>query len=195
MSDTNSAPQSEPKNDGSPGIEAAVNDSLEEKIKRLESEVAEAKDRHLRAVAEMENLRKRFERERADEKKYAITRFARDLTPVVDNFARALKAVTAEQRDNPSVRSLLDGVELTERELLAALERNGVKRIVPKGEPFNPNFHQAVAEVPMEGAVPGSVIEVVEAGYVLEDRLLRPAMVVIAKTAPSPTGASVDTKV
>lgn len=194
MSDTNSEPQSEQKNDSAPEINAVANDFPEEKIKRLEAEIAEAKDRHLRAVAEMENLRKRAERERVDEKKYAISRFVRDLTPVVDNFARALKAVTAEQRDNPSVRVLLDGVELTERELLAALERNGVKRIVPKGEPFNPNFHQAVAEIPMEGVAPGSVIEVVEAGYVLEDRLIRPAMVVIAKAASGPAGASVDTK-
>jgi molecular chaperone GrpE len=194
MSDTNSEPQGEPKNDMPPGGEAAANASPEDTIKRLEAEIAEAKDRHLRAAAEMENLRKRFERERTDERKYAITRFVRDLTPVADNLARAIKAVTAEQRDDPSVRVLLDGVELTERELLAALERHGVKRIVPKGEAFNPNFHQAVAEIQMEGVVPGSVIEVIEAGYVLEDRLIRPAMVVIAKAAGGAAGASVDTR-
>ena len=193
MSDTNSEPQSEPKKEPSPGMEAAVSAPPEDTIKRLETELAEAKDRYLRTAAEMENLRKRLERERADERKYAISRFVRDLTPVADNLGRALKAVTPQQRDDPSVRSLLDGVELTERELLAALERNGVKRIVPKGEPFNPNFHQAVAEVPMEGAAPGSVIEVIEAGYVLEDRLIRPAMVVIAKATGS-AGANVDTK-
>ncbi|MFZ1990537.1 MAG: nucleotide exchange factor GrpE [Alphaproteobacteria bacterium] len=194
MSDTNSEPQSELKKDVPPQQDAEANLPPEEIIKRLEVELAEAKDGRLRIAAEMENLRKRLERERTDERKYAISRFVKDITPVADNLARALKAVTAEQRDNPSVRGLLDGVELTERELLAVLERNGVRRIVPKGEPFNPNFHQAVAEIQMDGATPGSVIEVIEPGYVLEDRLVRPALVVIAKAGAAPAGATVDTK-
>ncbi len=194
MSDTNSESETEPENEAQPSANDEANASPADPVKRLEAELAEAKDRHVRVVAEMENLRKRFERERNDERRYAISRFVRDLTPIADNLARALKAVTDEQRDDPLVRGLLEGVELTERELLSALERNGVKRIVPKGEPFDPNFHQAVAEVPMEGTAAGSVIEVIEPGYVLEDRLIRPAMVVVAKAAPSAAGAAVDTK-
>ena len=194
MNDTDSQPQTEPNKEAPPPPSGEVGGAPEDTIKKLQAELAEARDRILRTAAEMDNLRKRTERERADERKYAITRFVKDLTPVADNLARALKAVTAEQRDNPSIRGLLDGVELTERELLAALERNGVKRIVPKGEPFNPNFHQAVAELQMDGAAPGSVIEVIEPGYVLEDRLVRPAMVVIAKASTVAAGATVDSK-
>jgi len=194
MSDTNTEPQSEPVKDVPPSPNTEATASPDEVVKRLEAELTETKDRRLRAAAETENLRKRMERERAAERKIEISRFVRDLTPVADNLARALKAVTAEQRESPNVRGLLEGVELTERELLAALERNGVKRIVPKGEPFNPNFHQAVAEVQIDGVAPGSVIEVIEPGYVLEDRLVRPAMVVIAKAGTAAAGANVDTK-
>jgi len=194
MSNTNSEPRAEHEAEPQSGTNAEAIVSSEEMIKRLEAELAEARDRHVRALAEMENLRKRLERERAEERKYAITRFVRDLTPVADNLARALKAVTTEQHENPLMRVLLDGVELTERELVSVLERNGVKRISPKGETFNPNFHQAVAELPIEGAASGTVVEVIEPGYVLEDRLIRPALVVVAKAAGNSAGSTVDAK-
>ena len=159
-------------------------------IQSLEAEITELKDRLLRAMAETENVRRRAERERSDIAKYAISPFARDLTAVADNLARALKAVPEDQKANDAVRALIDGVELTERELLSVFEKHGVKRIVPKGEAFDPNFHQAVAEVPAPaGAASGTVLDVIEAGYVLDERLIRPAMVVIAKaTSASPAG-------
>jgi molecular chaperone GrpE len=191
MTDTNAAQNDAAQNDES---QALPPEQAASAILALEAELAEMKDRLLRAVAETENVRRRAERERAEEKKYAITRFARDLTGVADNLSRALKAVPDDQKNDPAMRALIDGVELTERELLSVFEKNGVKRIVPAGEPFNPNFHQAVAEIPVPGATAGTVLEVIEAGYVIDERLIRPAMVVIAKApAANVSGVNVDT--
>jgi molecular chaperone GrpE len=158
----------------------------EERLAAVEAELAETKDRLLRALAETENARRRFQREREDAQKYAISAFAKDLLSAVDNLRRALDAVPEAEFADPRTRSLLDGVAATERELLAAFERHGLKRIDPKGERFDHNFHQAIFEAERPGAPAGTVIEVLQPGYLLHDRLLRPAMVGVATGGASP---------
>jgi molecular chaperone GrpE len=152
----------------------------------LEREHAEMKDRLLRALAEMENLRRRTEREVADSRLYSVTSFARDLLVVADNMRRALEAVTPELRASTqsAAKALVDGVELTERELLKALEKNGVRQFTPLGEKFDPNLHQAMFEVPDATVPAGSVVQVVQPGYMIGDRILRPALVGVSKGGP-----------
>ena len=147
---------------------------------------AELKDKLLRALAEMENLRKRTEREVADARAYGIADFARDLLGIADNIRRALDAITPELRGSAeqSVKALIAGVELTERELLKALEKNGVRQFTPRGEKFDPNKHQAMFEVPNASVPAGSVSEVVQPGYMIGGRVLRPAMVGVSKGGP-----------
>jgi molecular chaperone GrpE len=149
---------------------------------------AEFKDRLLRTLAEMENLRKRTAREVADARLYSVTAFARDMLAVADNMRRALDAVSAELRASvdPGVKALIDGVELTERELLKGLERNGVSQFTPRGEKFDPNVHQAMFEVPNASVPAGSIVEVVQPGYMIGERMLRPAMVGVSKGGPRP---------
>jgi molecular chaperone GrpE len=144
---------------------------------------AELKDRLLRTLAEMENLRKRTEREVADSRLYGVTSFARDVVAVADNMRRALEAVSPELRASaePGVKALIDGLELTERELLKALEKNGVRQFTPRGEKFDPNVHQAMFEVPDPAVPAGSVVEVVQPGYMIGERVLRPALVGVSK--------------
>ena len=166
--------------------EGAATVSPEERVEALEAELAETKDRLLRALAETENVRRRAQREREDTLKYAISNFARDLLSPVDNLRRALDSVKEAEIDDPRAKSLLDGVAATERELLATFERHGLKRIDPKGERFDHNFHQAIFEAERPGAAPGTIIEVLQPGYVLHDRLLRPAMVGVAKAGSPP---------
>jgi len=147
---------------------------------------ADLKDRLLRTLAEMENLRKRTEREVADARQYGVAGFARDLLGVADNMRRALDAVSPELRSNAEAgfKALIDGVELTERELLKALEKNGVRQFSPRGEKFDPNVHQAMFEVPNASVPAGSVVEVVAPGYKIGERVLRPAMVGVSKGGP-----------
>jgi molecular chaperone GrpE len=163
--------------------EATEGETPEARIAALEAEVAEQKDRALRALAEAENTRRRAERDRADAQKYAVSGFARDLLGAADNLRRALDSLPATEAKDDKTRSLLEGVAATERELLAAFERNGLKRIDPKGEKFDHNFHQAIFEAENTGQPAGTVVEVLQPGYVLHDRLLRPAMVGVAKGA------------
>jgi molecular chaperone GrpE len=152
----------------------------------LEREHAEMKDRLLRTLAEMENLRKRTEREVADARLYGVTSFARDMLGVADNMRRALDAVPAEARGHAEagMKALVEGVELTERELLKALEKNGVRQITPLGEKFDPNFHQAMFEVPDASVPAGSIVQVVQPGYKIGERLVRPALVGVSKGGP-----------
>jgi molecular chaperone GrpE len=147
---------------------------------------AELKDRLLRTLAEMENLRKRTEREVTDARLYGVASFARDVVAVADNMRRALDAVSPELRTSAEagVKALIDGVELTERELLKALEKNGVRQFSPQAEKFDPNVHQAMFEVPNASVPAGSVVEVVQPGYMLGERVLRPAMVGVSKGGP-----------
>lgn len=152
-----------------------------DRLAALEAEVAEWKDRALRAAAETENVRRRGQKERDDANKYAVSNFARDLLSSVDNLRRAVDSVPESKISDELTRTLLTGVAATERELLNALEKNGVKRIDPKGERFDHNLHQAIFEAENTGQPAGTVVEVLQAGYVLHDRLLRPAMVGVAK--------------
>jgi molecular chaperone GrpE len=149
----------------------------------LAKEAADARDRMLRTLAEMENLRKRTSREVADARTYGITGFARDVLDIADNLQRALDAVPAEAKAaaDPGLKALIEGVELTERSLLNALEKHGVKKFDPMGEKFDPNFQQAMYEVPDPSVPAGTVVHVVQAGYMIGDRVLRPAMVGVAK--------------
>ncbi len=151
-----------------------------------EEQIAELKDQLLRARAETENVRRRAAREKEDASRYAMANFARDMLGVSDNMHRALDAVPEDARGgDDAMGSLWQGVEMTERELLAALERHGIKRLDPVGEKFDHNLHQAMFEVPGADAEPGTVVQVVQAGYVIGERLLRPAMVGVAKAAPA----------
>src|SRR5436309_2479471 len=152
----------------------------------LAREAAEYKDKLLRTLAEMENLRRRTEREVVDARQYGIAAFARDILAVADNMDRALAALDAELREkaDAGVKALLDGVELTERELLKVLEKHGVKKFEPLGEKFDPNLHQAMYEVADPTVPAGTVAQVVQAGYMIGDRMLRPALVAVAKGGP-----------
>jgi len=159
-------------------------------VELLAKELAEARDKTLRTLAEMENLRQRTRREVADSKVYGITGFARDVLDIADSLQRALDAVPAETREraDPMLKTLIEGVELTERALLNTLEKNGVKKFDPSGEKFNPNFQQAMYEVPDASVPSGTVVQVVQAGFMIGERVLRPALVGVskggAKTAP-----------
>lgn len=158
----------------------------------LEREHAEMKDRLLRTLAEMENLRKRTEREIADSRLYSVTSFARDLLVVSDNMRRALETVSPELRNNEEsgVKAFIEGIELTERELLKALEKNGVRQFTPQGEKFDPNLHQAMFEIPDATVPAGSVVQVVQPGYMIGDRVLRPALVGVSKGGPKSAPAA-----
>lgn len=156
-------------------------------VELLKAENAELRDRVLRAHAEMDNIRKRTEREKSDAQKYALTKFARDIVGVGDNFQRAIETVPADAAEQvPALKSFLEGVTMTERELINVLERHGIKRIDPKGLPFNPHHHQAVMEQPNPDVPAGTVTQVFQAGYLIEDRVLRPAMVVVARGGLKP---------
>jgi molecular chaperone GrpE len=152
----------------------------------------ELRDRLLRSLADMENLRKRTEREVADARLYGVASFARDVLVVADNMRRALDAVAPELRAGAetAVKALIDGVELTERELLKALEKNGVRQFTPQGEKFDPNQHQAMFEVPDATVPAGNVVQVVQPGYMIGERVLRPALVGVSKGGPKTAPAS-----
>jgi molecular chaperone GrpE len=152
-------------------------------VETLQKEASEARDRMLRTLAEMENLRKRTAKEVADARLYGITGFARDVLDIADNLQRALDAVPAEARANADagLKGLIEGVELTERSLHSALEKHGVKKLDPQGQKFDPNFHQAMYEVPDASVPSGTVVQIMQAGYTIGERVLRPALVGVAK--------------
>ena len=157
-----------------------------EAVVRLLKENEELKDRALRVAADMENLRRRTARDVHDARSYAIANFARDMLSVSDNLGRALDAIPAEMKasGDAGFKALIEGVELTERSLHQALEKNGVKKFDPKGEKFDPNVQQAMYEVPDASVPAGTVVQVIQAGYMIGDRVLRPAMVGVAKGGP-----------
>jgi molecular chaperone GrpE len=165
------------------GIDLNIDDILDP-VASLQAERDELKDQMLRAVAEMENTRRRAERDVAQSRKYGHTGFARDLLSVVENLSRAVEALP-EERDNldDTMKNLVIGVEMISRELASVLERHGISRIMPMGEKFNHNQHQAMFEVPTNDAEPGTVVQVAQSGWMLHDRLLSPAMVGVAKAA------------
>lgn len=161
----------------------------EDVLEAAQAEIARLKDQLLRALAETENVRRRAQREREDAAKFGVTAFARDLLPVADNLRRALDSIPREAlQENELLRALAEGVEMTERELLAAFERHHIRKIEPLGERFDSNLHQAMFEVPGSGQPAGTVVQLLQPGYLLHDRLIRPAMVGVAKGEPAGNG-------
>src|SRR5262249_31278713 len=176
-----------------PGADRVANEAerVAALVEQLAREAADNKDKLLRSLAEMENMRRRTDRQVADARAYAITACARDVLAVADNMNRALSAIDPQLRAtaDAGLKSLLEGVELTERELHKVLEKHGVKKFEPKGEKFDPNLHQAMYEVPDPSLPNGTVAQVVQAGYMIGDRVLRPALVGVAKARPKPPPA------
>src|SRR5688500_10054470 len=174
-------------------------ENVEEALAAARAEAAQMKDQLLRAMAETENTRRRAARDRDDAQKYGITNFAREVLSVADNLRRALEAIPAETlQADEALKTLYDGVAATERQLEAALGKQQIQRIWPEGERFDSNFHQAMFEVPNSGQPAGTVVQVLQAGYRIHDRLLRPALVGVAKGGPAAAndatpGANVDT--
>jgi molecular chaperone GrpE len=164
-----------------------------ERVPALEEELADAKDRVLRTLAEMENLRRRTQREMEEARKYAVTGFARGLLEVADNLSRALSSVPPDMRDRDEfLKNLVTGVEMTERTLLTLFEKHEIRKVQPqKGDRFDHNVHQAMFELPTAEIPVGTVAEVLQPGYVIADRLLRPAMVGVAK---APAGGDGEAK-
>lgn len=181
-------PLAEAAPDGSGEKEPYLNplERAELRIEELEKEAGEMKDQLLRTIADMENLRRRTEKEIKDAKSYSVASFARDMLSVADNLRRGQEAISAEDRTSAegALKALLDGTAMTEREMLKTLEKHGVQKLNPEGEKFDPNFHQAMFEVPNPDVPNNSVIQVVQAGYVIGTRMLRPAMVGVAKGGP-----------
>ncbi len=174
----------EPTEDGADDKAEPAVDTHEhgDPVAKLEADLAEFRDKHLRALAEIENVRRRGEKEKADALKYAATNFAKDILGVADNLRRAIEAVPEEAAESDgAIKTLIEGVEMTERELLSIFERHGIKRIEADGAKFDHNLHQAMMEVPDSGQPAGTVVQVLQSGYTIHDRLLRPAMVGVAK--------------
>jgi molecular chaperone GrpE len=164
---------------------APVQDGDYEALVRLLKENEELRDRALRTAAEMENLRRRTAREVHDARAYAVANFARDMLSVSDNLRRALDAVSEEAKAaDSSLSALVEGVEMTERSMLSTLERHGVRKLDPEGEKFDPHFHQAMFEVPNPDVAANTVVQVMQSGYSIGERVLRPAMVGISKGGP-----------
>ncbi len=173
-----------------------ASDEINDEVAALHAEIAELKDRALRAMADAENTRRRADREKKDASQYAIANFARDMLAVADNFARAIDACPPEARESasPQVKGVIEGVEATDRQLMATLERYGIKQIQTENAKFDPNLHQAIAEVPGQGKPAGTIVDVMQVGYVIGERLLRPAMVTVARNENGAAGGTVDTQ-
>ncbi len=165
---------------------------VDPRLEEQEAEIAGLKDKLLRAMAEVENMRRRAEKEKEDAHNYAITKFARDVLAVSDNLQRAIQSIPAEAREKEDVKAVVTGVEMTESELLNTLEKHKITKINPEGKKFDPNLHQAMFEVENPNVEPGTVLQVVQNGYLIADRLLRPAMVGVAKGGQKKSDVSVD---
>jgi molecular chaperone GrpE len=167
--------------------EPAEATEIDDATRALAQELADTRDKLLRAVAEIDNMRKRAERDREQDRKFGIANFAGDVVSVADDLRRALSSVPAEAAHEPAVKALMEGVEMTERVLLSALEKHGVRRVAPEpGEPFDYNYHQAMFEVENSGQPAGAVVQLLQPGYVIHDRLLKAAMVGVAKGEAKP---------
>ena len=177
-------------------IDSGPEDTIKEPVEALEEQVSELKDQLLRSVAELDNYRKRAEREKEQLRKFGIANFAKDLLSAADNLRRAVESGPSDlEGADASVKNLIVGVEMTEKELLNALEKNGVRKIEPAGEKFDYNFHQAMFEVETDKEEPGVVMQVLQPGYAIEDRVLRAAMVGVSKSNTSDQPEGVDEKV
>lgn len=200
MTDNSENTENENTENENPEVEAeeentAPEEHQDDRLAAAVAEVADLKDRLLRAVAETENLRRRAEREKADAANYAMTAFARDLLSVGDNLRRALDSIPEDTDLGDNAKTLVEGIEMTERELLNMLERHNIKKIDPMGEKFSHDLHQALFEIPDTGKEDGTIVQVMQVGYVIKDRLLRPAMVGVARGGKEATTEHVDTKV
>tara|TARA_B100001142_G_scaffold172124_1_gene171673 strand:- start:508 stop:1104 length:597 start_codon:yes stop_codon:yes gene_type:complete len=177
-------------------IDSGPEDTIKEPVEALEEQVSELKDQLLRSVAELDNYRKRAEREKEQLRKFGIANFAKDLLSVADNLRRAVESGPSDlEGADESVKNLIVGVEMTEKELLNAFEKNGVRKIDPAGEKFDYNFHQAMFEVETDKEEPGVVMQVLQPGYAIEDRVLRAAMVGVSKSNAPDQPEGVDEKV
>ncbi len=176
MNDEDLTAEDEMISEGAPG-----EPDPEERFAVLEAELVEAKQSVLYAQAETQNVRRRLEKDAQDARAYAATGFARDILSVADNLSRALDAIPAELREDEKFKGLVVGLEATGREIDAVFQRNGITRIVSVGEVLDPNRHQAMIEIPSADAEPGTIVQEMQAGYMIKDRLLRPAMVGVAK--------------
>lgn len=176
------------------GEEEGASERQVDPVEALKAENADLRDRFLRLAAEMDNLRRRTDREVKDAKSYAVTGFARDMLSVSDNLRRAIETLPEDARASAdaTMTALIEGVEMTERGMLGTLERHGVRKIEAEGQKFDPNFHQAMFEVPNPNVANNTVVQVVQAGYAIGDRVLRPAMVGVAKGGPKTDAASED---
>lgn len=191
------APHAAPQADDEPGAAASAaaapepagaegRDARDEQIVRLTEEAAKYRDQWVRAAAEAENIRKRAQRELEENARYAVTGFARDMVEVLENLSRASSSIPAEKREGSDLlKTLGEGVDLTLQELVNIFQRYGIRRIDPQGQKFDHNVHQAVVQVERADVPAGTVVQVVQAGYLIHDRLLRPAMVVVSR-APAP---------
>ena len=166
-----------------PEIEAvteAQEVTAEQRIADLEKQLADMKDRALREMAEAENTRRRAQKEREETSKYAVANFAKEMLVIADNFRRALDAAPTDNTD-PVVKNLIEGIDATERQFQATLDRFGIKKVNPLGQPFDPNFHQVMLEIETPDQPAGTIVQVLQAGYIIHDRLLREALVAVAK--------------
>lgn len=177
MSDEDLKPEEEAETAEAPSPE------VDDPLGALLGELEEARQQILYAQAETQNVRRRLEKDAQDARAYAATGFARDILSVADNLARALEAIPASMRDDEASKGLVAGLEATQRELIGVFERNGISRIEALGQPLDPNRHQAMIELPSDEAEPGTIIQEMQAGYMIKDRLLRPALVGVAKAA------------
>lgn len=152
-----------------------------DRLSELEADLSEAKQAVLYAQAEVQNVRRRLEKDAQDARTYAVTGFARDILSVADNMARAIDAVPVELREDDKLKGLVLGIEATARELANVFERHGITKVTALGEPLDPNRHQAMVEIPSADAEPGTIVQEMQVGYMLKDRLLRPALVGVSK--------------
>jgi molecular chaperone GrpE len=179
------APAAADRPEAASAPEAAPQEAPPDPLAQKDAEIAQLKDQLLRALAETENTRKRAERDREDTAKFAVANFARDMLAVADNLSRAVDSVPADARaGNAALATLLEGVELTDRQLQSLFEKHGIARLAPMGQPFDPNLHQAMFEMPGTGKPAGTVVQVLQAGFTIHGRLLRPALVGVAKGEP-----------
>jgi molecular chaperone GrpE len=196
MSEIENEPEEYPQEENIEIQPEAPPPTPEELIVRLIAEVTDLKDQLLRAVAEGENIRRRAAKEKQDASKFAIASLARDLLAVPDTLDRAISSIPDDVRAQEGVVNLIEGMELTQRQLLGIFERHGIRPIHPMGEKFDPNFHQAMFEAPDTGQPDGTIVQILQMGYVIGDRLLRPAMVGVAKGGgqnPGAPGSTIDT--
>lgn len=181
---TNDTPTNDTQDEHLPDQDTAATETVEpasDPLAERDAQIAELEDRLKRAIAETENVRRRLEREKTDASTYAVTSFARDLLAVADNMARALAALPAEASSNDALKPIITGIEMTEKELFAVFGRHGISRVEALGQSLDPNRHQAMLEVESDAHEPGTIVQELQSGYLIKDRLLRPALVSVAK--------------